>query len=286
VPPGDNVAEGLRSSAEIIVIVGEIGPLPNDADRQRRKAPALADAHVDQGRLDARIGADHQDGVGVLDAGDGRVEQVGCPAVRRIERRAVLPAIGVPGPEALHEEPQRKNLLPGQEIADDGAHALRRDALHAARDDAERLLPRRGAQAPVLTNKGTIEPLQPQPVDHLACLVRDPLLVDGLVDARQDAHDLAAARIDADGGADRVHHVDRRRLRQLPRPVVEGLRLVRERPDRAQIGDVGLQLRAHRALEVGGDLHVLAAADGAEVLDPRHLGHEAHAPRAVNAAVH
>src|SRR3712207_7267847 len=33
-------------------------------------------------------------------------------------------------------------------------------------------------------------------------------------------------------------------------------------------------------------LHVLTAADGAEVLDPGHLCHEAHAPCAMNAAVH
>jgi hypothetical protein len=33
----------------------------------------------------------------------------------------------------------------------------------------------------------------------------------------------------------------------------------------AEVGDVALQLRAHRLFEIAGDLHVLAAADGAEI---------------------
>ena len=75
-------------------------------------------------------------------------------------------------------------------------------------------------------------------------------------------------------------------LAQLPRPRVERPRPVRQRADRAQVDDVGRQLREDAALEIGGDLHVLAAADGAELLDAGDLGHEADAARAVDAAGH
>ena len=40
------------------------------------------------------------------------------------------------------------------------------------------------------------------------------------------------------------------------------------------------------ALEIGGDLHVLAAPDRAELGDARDLGHEADAARAMDAARH
>ena len=63
---------------------------------------------------------------------------------------------------------------------------------------------------------GPVEALQAQAVDDVAGLVGDPLLVHRLVDARQDAHDFAAAGIDADGGADRIHHVDGLGLASAP----------------------------------------------------------------------
>ena len=95
-----------------------------------------------------------------------------------------------------------------------------------------------------------------------------------------------AARVDADVGAERVHHVDRLGLRQLPGPRLEGIGLRGQRADRAEVDDVRLQLGGHRLLEIGGDLHVLAAAGRAELGDARHLGREADAPRAMDAAVH
>ena len=128
--------------------------------------------------------------------------------------------------------------------------------------------------------------MRPQAVPNMARLVRDPLLVDGVVDPRQDAHHLTPARIHPDGAAERVHHVDRQRLGQLPGARREGVRLRGERADRAEIDDIAGEVRVHAAFEIGGDLHVLAAADGAKLLDAPHFGHEADAARAVDAAVH
>ena len=90
-------------------------------------------------------------------------------------------------------------------------------AFDASRRWRERLAPGRGPQAAVLADIGPVEALRPQAVPDEAGLVGDPLLVHRLVDARQDAHHLAAARIDADGRAERVHHVDGLGLGQLPR---------------------------------------------------------------------
>ena len=86
--------------------------------------------------------------------------------------------------------------------------------------------------------------------------------------------------------ADRVHDVDRRHPAQLPRPALENLRLLQQRADRADVGEVAGQLAGHRALEVGGDLRVLAAVQHAELGHPGDLLGEADAARALDAAGH
>ena len=120
----------------------------------------------------------------------------------------------------------------------------------------------------------------------MAGLVVRPLLVDVLVEAGQRAHHLAAAGVEADIGADPVHHVDRRNLAQLPGPRLERIGLGGQRADRAEIDDIAAQLALQRLLEIGGDLHILAAAHGADILDAGDLLHEADAAGAVDAARH
>src|SRR4029077_13275511 len=120
----------------------------------------------------------------------------------------------------------------------------------------------------------------------MAGLVGNPLLVHVVVNTRQDAHHLASTRIDPNGRAEAVHDVDRFGLGEFPRPILQRPWLGGERADGAEIDDVPLQLGTHRVLEIGGDLHVLAAADGPEIGDARDLSDEAHAARAVNAAIH
>ncbi len=154
------------------------------------------------------------------------------------------------------------------------------------RRQLQRLAPIGFAQPAVAADVRAVEPAPAQPVDGVAGLVRDPLLVDRLVEPRQHAQHLPVARIEADAAADRVRHVDRFGLGQLPRPGEEGVGLRGQGADRAQIDDVGRQLRAQRPLDIGADLHVLAAPGGPELLHPGNFGQKADAARAVDAARH
>src|ERR1700730_12324394 len=117
-------------------------------------------------------------------------------------------------------------------------------------------------------------------------LVGNPLLVHVFVDARQDAHHLTTPGIDPDGAADRVGDVDRLGLAKFPRTRGESIGVRGQRTDPGQIDHVALQLRYHRLLEIGRNLHVLAAADGAEFRHARNLCREADAARALDATVH
>ena len=66
------LAQRLRAGAHVLIGVGELRRLADDADLEAALAPALQDARVEHRRLEARIGADEQDRVGLVDAGDGR----------------------------------------------------------------------------------------------------------------------------------------------------------------------------------------------------------------------
>ena len=153
-------------------------------------------------------------------------------------------------------------------------------------DGGERLVPGRLDELAALADVRPVEALVAQAVDRVARLVGDPLLVHVVVEARQHAHHRAAARVDADVGAQRIDHVDRSRSCAAPRARLEGVGLGGQRADRAEVDQVAGELGRERLLDVGRDLHALAAAGRAQLLDAGHLGGEADAARALDAAVH
>ncbi len=283
-----DLGERLGAGAEIVVSIGEVFILADQADGKLALAlaGALQNTGIEHRRFMARIGADQKNRVGLIDAGDGGIEEVGGAAEGRIELGAVLAAIDVGRAERIGEKLEREHFLRRGKVAGDRGEAGAVEAVQPLGDDAEGLVPAGRRELAVPPDIRPVEPLGAQAVPDMAGLVGDPLLVDGVVDARQDAHDLAPAGIDSDGAAERIHDVDRERLGELPGARHEGVRLGGERAHGAEIDHVARQVRHHAPLEIGGDLHVLAAADGAELLDAGHLGHEAHTARAVDAAIH
>ena len=69
--------ERFRAGAEIDVSVSQIGLFADDADQAVALQPALADAGVEHRRFAARVRADDHDRVGLVDAGDRRIEEIG-----------------------------------------------------------------------------------------------------------------------------------------------------------------------------------------------------------------
>ena len=184
-------------------------------------APALTDARIENGRLEARIGADQQNDVRLIDALDGGIEHVARAPELRVQLAAVLTAIEVLRAQPLEQVLEREHLLGAREVASDGADARRIDRLELGRRRrASASSQLGGLEPPVLADVGLVETLRAQAVGHVARLVGDPLLVHGVVVARQDAHHLAPARIDPDRRAERIHDVDDFGLAQLPGPRV------------------------------------------------------------------
>ena len=135
------IGQAFGAGAEIIVTVSQVGLFADQADREIAGAPALADAGIEHRRLAPRIGADDQQRVGALDAGDGRVEQITGAAPGRIERRAVLPGVDIGTAETAEQILERIHFLGARQIADDGADALAARGLHLGGDGGEGFVP-------------------------------------------------------------------------------------------------------------------------------------------------
>ncbi len=199
--------------------------------------------------------------VGILDALNGWVEEIGSAPERRVELGAVLAAVHV-----LRTE-RGQQLLHGIHFLDRGHVAGNRtDASAGGRGDSgldrgKGITPGGGLQATVAAHVRTVQTLGLQAIPDEAGLVGDPLLVHLLVDTRHDAHDFAATGIDADRRTDGIHDVDRFGLAEFPRTGGESEGTRGQRTDRAEVDDVALQLGGHRLLEIGGDFRILTTAD-------------------------
>ena len=275
----------LRPLAQMLVFIGQVELLADDGHLEAALMAALQDPGVHERGFPARIAADDQAGIGLLDAGDGGVEEIAGP-VARIERGAILAAVDIGRAEGGHEPLEGEHRLGIDEVARQGRDLAARDRGQAIGHGLEGLLPGRRLQPPVVPDIGPVEALADQPVAGEARLVGDPLLVHRLVEARQHAHHFAPAGIDIDVAADGVEDVDGFGAVQLPGPGHEGVGLGGQRADRAEVDDVGRKLGAQCPLDIGADLHMLAAAERPQLLHPRHFRREAHAARAMDAAVH
>src|ERR1700738_3816028 len=88
--PGGKIEKRIRASADMVVGIGEIGFGADHADLEPAAAPALADARVENGGLMSRVRAHDQKRVGLIDAGDTGIENIGGAAGFRVEAVAAL----------------------------------------------------------------------------------------------------------------------------------------------------------------------------------------------------
>ena len=246
------VGDFLRQLAEQLQVVAEPFDLHSEVDfgpdREDLAALArdLAHAGGDQRRFPADVRADQQHRVRALDPGDGRVERDRAQARRVVGEPRLAPFQQVRA-LALHQLPRRIHRLGIEQVAGD-----RRDPgarlLQPGGENLQRFLPVRLAQLVLLTDPRPVEAVAHQRIDVVARLIADPLLVHVLVDARQDAHHLTLADVEADVRPDRVHDVDAGHPAQLPGAALENLRFLQQRADRANVGEVTGKLTADRML--------------------------------------
>ena len=240
----------------------------------------------------AQVGTHHQHGRRLLEVRDAAAEQR-CRRITRLvaEVDATQPVVHVATAEASRNPAGKIRLLQRRrrrhEETELAGARLADDLLQAAGSGLERGLPVHFAPRAVLANHRLLRAiLRVEPLAAVAVAVGDPGLVDGLVLARHDAHQAAAQHVAVEIRARAVVRGHERVLRHFPGTRAITVRLVVEGTDRAQVDDVGGELVPHAVLDVGRDLHVLAASDRAEFLQAGDFLAEAHAARALDAARH
>ena len=99
--------------------VGQIGLWADDAYRRAAPEPTLADPRVEDRRLVARVRADDENRVSLIDAGDGRVEKIGRAAKLGVQFRAVLTAVDIGRAELGEKRLEREHFFDRRQVADD-----------------------------------------------------------------------------------------------------------------------------------------------------------------------
>src|SRR5947207_15235030 len=94
-----DIAQGIRARTEIVVAIVEVRLGADQTDLELTAAPALPDARVEDGGLLARVGAHDQQRVAVLDAGDGRRQDIRAPTSHE---PASLAALNCKANRAIH----------------------------------------------------------------------------------------------------------------------------------------------------------------------------------------
>ena len=146
--PAAKLGERVRAGAEIVVGVGQVDRVRrSSADLDVAVAPALADAGIEHRRLVARVGADDQDRVGLLDAGDGRVEEVARAAARRIELARRPGGSRYSASRAPHQSLEREHVLDAARSPAMAPIFFGRTAFTVRGDRGERLAPGRRLRA-------------------------------------------------------------------------------------------------------------------------------------------
>ena len=278
------LAKQAKISAKEFRLIGQVGFWPDGKDLRALFPDGLLDAGVDQRRLTARIGPDEQNDISILNIGNARVE-IHRSQAGGVIGKARLTAFEHGAAQQLHKLARSKHGFAIDLIARNG-----RDRFSGLRrcisNSLQRVGPIQGNQLAILAHIGTIQTTLGQPVHRMAGFVAGPLLIHIFIDARKGAQHLPPTAVEADIGANGVHHINGRRLLQLPRARNKGIGLGRQRADRAQVNHIARKLARHRMLKIAGDLHILAAINRADFLNTRHFFGKTDAACALNAARH
>ena len=280
---GQQLSERFRPCADEFGVVSQIYRRANGGNREVAHQVTLTDTRIQHRRLEARIGADEKQRIGLFNAGNGGVENI--IAARAGEFRTVLTAINMRAFEAIHQALKRELPLGADQISGNGS-GLCALALQPIGNQSESIIPARRRQLAVFANKRAVETLRIQPVPNKARFIGQPFFIHIIMVARHDAHGFAAAHIDTNIAAQRVHDVNGFGFAKLPGARGKRIGARGQSTDRAQIDHIARQFAIQRGFEIGGDFRILTATNGTDFRHACHFLAEANTTCAMNAPRH
>src|SRR5579875_527542 len=170
--------------------------------------------------------------------------------------------------------------------AADGLRAMRLENLRQASANEEKcLIPTGGLQLAVATNERRAQAVVVDKAKFPAPAIAQPAIVDLVVVARHQAHDLVNAHVHTSIAADAAIVADAGRVLQLPRARPEAIGAGSERADRADFDRVAGEDGVEGAIRGSANLHLVATRDHYEAIVHRNLRTETRAALAENAAL-
>ena len=112
-----------RIIAKLFGVIGQVHLGPDDADRHACGQPVAPDARVQHSRLDPRVAADDQQRIRLVNAGDGRIEQIA--GTHAADLRTVLTAVDAGASQLVEQGLQGKHGFGVALVAGDGSNGIR-----------------------------------------------------------------------------------------------------------------------------------------------------------------
>ena len=281
----EDVVQRLWTSPNPRCLIGQIVRSTDAKHLQLAGQEPLANARVDQRRFPAGVGANQHHHVRFFEACDGRVEQPARAITTLAQRCAILATIHALDALGIHQRLEREHAFGVTLVARNRSDFVSRSGVEPVNDSLESFVPARRAQFAIFPHVGAVEALAAQAVNGVAGLVRKPLLIHVLMQARQNAQYRTTPRIDPNVRTNGIHRINRGRLAQLPRARGEGVRLGRQRTHGTNIHEVARHLGLHSLLN-GGNFRVLTTVQQADVFCARHFRRKANAACALDTARH
>jgi hypothetical protein len=262
---GQSLLKSGGIGSKVLVLEGTLESLSDETDLEVRAQPSLADSSVENGSLVTGVGSDQKDGISLLDSVDARVEEVVGTDVNSVS--GGKGSVGLVEGEVLrsklvHQVLQGNERLGLDKVSGNGLDlvTLGGELLVGSGDLSKSLLPGSGLELVVLANQGGGQTLSAETITGETGLVVDPLLVDIVVQAGKDTHDLHTTNIDTDVGSKSVKNVDGLNTLKLPGTSTESVGLGSQGSDGAKVDDVSGELRVEVAFKVGSDLYVVSTS--------------------------
>ncbi len=263
--------------ANISVFVSQIRLLANQTDHCAIQ-PSLTDTSIQDRCFSSRVRTNQLDHLRVIDVFDSRCANVAATFANR-QIRPVNATLDV----AVDHTFQGIHRFGRGQIACNRGNLF---TFARGLNRGKSLSPSRWRQLPVNTYIRFVQTLATQSIPDETGFVGNPFLVHTIMVARNDPHDFTTFGIHTDVGAKRVHHINSLGFLQLPRAGRKSVRFRGQRPNRTKINDIALKVAIERAIQIGRNLCIFAAACLAHHGQTSDLGGETHATSAGNTACH
>ncbi|EEQ41655.1 conserved hypothetical protein [Clavispora lusitaniae ATCC 42720] len=269
-------------------VEGRVELSANVSDFEVQTQPHLTDTSIQHSSFMTRVGTHKQDSVSILNAVNGRAEYVVRTHVHAAKGNLLHVCGGVFRAQTVSKVFKSSHRLSVSQSTGNGTEftAAWSKLVVGCSHGCQGIVPGRRLKTVAVAHQRRGQTLG---LESIACkprLVRDPLLVDVIVDTGHHTHHLGTTGVHTDVGTESIHDVNGLCAFQLPWTGLECIWLRGQCSHRTQVDDVSRQFGVDVALDVGADSHVVTTASSTKFWSTRNIVHEPHAPRAVDTSIH